>query len=205
MKYYPVYINLKNKNCFLVGGGKVGERKAIKLLNAGASLTVISPDLTPELESMHREDKFVYINRCYLKGDLQNAFLTIVATSNVELNAEISSQAPGLVNVVDMPDLCNFIVPSIVEKGDLSIAISTSGVSPALSKTIRKDLEKVYSEEFSEYLVFLKDFRKRILSSSFSKSEKEQILKKAGSMEALEKLKSKGTDELKDMLKGFLS
>ncbi len=200
MNYYPTFLNLHHKRCFIVGGGKIGERKARKLLEAGASLTIISPDLTPALELLKREKKLTHIKRRYKKGDLKDAFLVIAATSDESLNREISFHAPGLVNVVDMPGLCNFIVPSIVRRGDLTIAISTSGVSPSLAKSIRKELEKIYTNDFKRYLVFLKGFRNKIFSLSLHNKKREGLLKEAGSQESIHLLRDEGIKAVKEKL-----
>ncbi len=198
--YYPVFLNLKNKRCIIIGGGKIAERKALKLLETDSFLIVISPDLTPKLTALKKEKKIKHIKRRYKDGDLKDAFLVIAATSDITLNKKISAHAPALVNAVDMPDLCNFIVPSVVRRGHLNIAISTSGVSPFLSKNIRMELEKIYTDDFNRYLSFLKDFRKKIFQLQINKKSRERILKNAGSKESIKILRGKGLNELKDKL-----
>jgi len=200
VNYYPAFLNLRHKRCYIVGGGKIGERKAIKLLEAGAILTIISPDLTPRLESLKRQKKLTHIKRRYKKGDISDAFLVIVATQDKSLNREISFHAPGLVNVVDVPELCNFIVPSIVKRRDLTIAISTSGVSPSLAKSIRQEIERIYTIDFGRYLAFLKGFRNRVFSLSLNKKMREDLLKEAGSPRLIQLLRDKGMKEAREKL-----
>lgn len=171
--YYPIFLNLKGKKCVVVGGGKVAERKALSLLRSGAKITVISPECTVGLKKENLKGRIQYIPRKYKKGDLKNAFLVIAATDSNETNRKISEDAPYLVNVVDMPLLCNFIVPSVVRRGPLTIAVSTSGVSPSLARTIRKELEGLYGREFEKHLNYIKKMRVKALSRI--KNDKKRI------------------------------
>ncbi len=163
IKYYPAFLNLKEKYCVVIGGGRVAERKIRALLRAGASVTVISPVITKNIKSLVQKNKVKLLQRNYRKGDLKKAFLTIAATSSKELHAKIAREFKGLLNVVDEPELCNFIVPSVVKRGPLTIAISTSGASPAMAKTIRKEIENLYPEEIGLYINELKRIRKKII------------------------------------------
>lgn len=192
--YYPVFLNLRGKGCIVVGGGRVAERKVLSLLKAGADITVISPELTKRLkeESLKRSaslsKKIKHIPRKYKKGDLKNAFLVIAATDSNKINRRVSEEAPYLVNVVDMPSLCNFISPSLVKRGPLTIAISTSGVSPSTAKAVRKELEKLYGAEFGKRLASLKKIRAKAMAEIKDKKKRERFLKKLGS-EAIKKLR----------------
>lgn len=163
IKYYPAFLNLKGKYCVVIGGGRIAERKIRALLRAGASVTVISPVITKNIKSLVQKNKVKLLQRNYRKGDLKKAFLTIAATSSKELHAKIAREFKGLLNVVDEPELCNFIVPSVVKRGPLTIAISTSGASPAMAKTIRKEIESLYPEEIGLYINELKRIRKKII------------------------------------------
>ncbi|MDO8885938.1 bifunctional precorrin-2 dehydrogenase/sirohydrochlorin ferrochelatase [Candidatus Oleimmundimicrobium sp.] len=165
MTYYPVYLNLKNKKCVVVGGGNVAERKVLALIDCGAKVTVISPKLTKLLERLKSEGKIEHIGREYEKGDLKGAFVVIGATDNSSVNKEIYKEASALnllVNIVDVPEICNFIVPSLVRRGDLTISISTSGKAPALAKKIRLKLEKEFGPEYEPYLNLLGEIREKI-------------------------------------------
>ena len=147
--YYPVFLNLKGKRTVVIGGGKVAERKILTLLKADADITVVSPEITKKIEGEKLKGGIKHVCRQYRKSDLKNAFLVIAATDSQIMNEQVSKDAPCLLNVVDTPHLCNFIVPSVMKRGPLTIAISTSGISPALLKLIRKELEKMYGLEFS--------------------------------------------------------
>lgn len=156
MNYYPVFLNLQNKKIVVIGGGKVAERKVISLLRAGGEVTVVSPTITARLEREKSRGSISHLRRRFLEKDLAGAFLVISATDSPEINSKAAKNAPALVNVVDVPSLCNFIVPSAVKRGPLVVAVSTSGVSPAMARTLRMELKGIYGPEFSDYLRFLK-------------------------------------------------
>jgi precorrin-2 dehydrogenase/sirohydrochlorin ferrochelatase len=200
LNYYPSFLNLIGKRAVVIGGGRVAERKILTLLKADARVTVISPQLTKRIEKEKRKNNIKHISRHYRKGDLKNAFIIIAATDSQAINKHISEDALCLVNVVDAPSLCNFIVPSVVKRGPLTIAISTSGVSPAFSKSIRKELEKLYSSEFSRYLKFLEKFRKKAKKEIPDKTKRAAFLKSLASKEMIEMLRKKGFKEVVKIL-----
>jgi len=163
--YYPAYLDLTRKPCLVIGGGNVASRKINSLIKANANITVISPGGASELEELVRQQLISWEERVYQKGDIKGFFLIIIATSNNELNLEIYKEVDHLtqlVNIVDSPDLCTFIVPSIFRRGFLQVAISTHGASPGFSKKIRTDLEKMYGEEYTDYTTFLAEMREWI-------------------------------------------
>ncbi len=198
--YYPVFINLNKKRCVVVGGGKVAERKVYSLLRSGADVTVISPEITDNLRKYKDKGRIEHIGRKYRNGDLRDAFLVIAATSDEKTNHIVSRDAPFLVNVVDKPEMGNFIVPSIVRRGPLTIAITTSGSSPAVSKTIRKELEIFYNKDFGDFLVFLKQVRSKIMKDIKDKKEREKLLKIFGSKDVLDILRTEGLNAAKNKI-----
>ncbi|MGI9569394.1 MAG: precorrin-2 dehydrogenase/sirohydrochlorin ferrochelatase family protein, partial [Desulfobulbia bacterium] len=144
MKYYPIHLDIKNRKCLIVGGGAVGTRKVNTLLKCGAHITVVSPDPTPQLTRLASEKSVTLKMRAYRSDDLTGMFLVIGATDDEALNRQISEDAERshiLCNIADRPEICNFILPSIVRRGNLVITISTSGKSPALAKHLRQELE----------------------------------------------------------------
>ena len=178
---YPLFLDLSGKPCVVVGGGAVAERKCLPLLKAGAAVTVVSPTLTPLLEKHKRKGLIVHKERGYKNGDIKTAFLVIAATDSEETNGKISRDVLAfdkLLNVVDNPSLCNFIVPSVVKRGLLTIAISTGGASPAMAKAIRREIEELYGTEFSQYLRVIKKVRARAMKEIPNKEERERFLKK---------------------------
>ena len=198
--YYPAFLNLQGKRVVVVGGGKVAERKILALLKAGADVTVISPEITKRIAGEKLKGRVKHISRQYRRGDSRKAFLVIAATSSQEINRRVSEEAPCLVNVVDTPSLCNFIVPSVIQRGMLTIAISTGGVSPALSKSIRKELQKLYGHEFAEYLRILKKIRQKAIKEIKNKKSRADFLKSLASGEMIKMLKEKGFKEVKKVV-----
>lgn len=162
---YPVFLNLAEKRCLVVGGGKVAERKVRALLRSRADITVLSPELGTGLRRLAGAGKIRHRPRGYRRGGLKGFYLVIAATDSEEANRRIADEAGSndiLVNIVDRPDLCGFLVPSVVERGDLKIAISTNGKSPALAKKMRKTLEKKFGREYADFLKLLGAARRRL-------------------------------------------
>ncbi|MGQ9569304.1 MAG: precorrin-2 dehydrogenase/sirohydrochlorin ferrochelatase family protein [Thermodesulfovibrionales bacterium] len=197
---YPAFLNLQDKHVLIVGGGRVAERKVLSLLKSGANVTVISPQITKRLEREVKRGKIRHIPRIYKNGDIQNAFLTIAATDSTEINKKVSQNAPFLINVVDSPSLCNFIVPSIIRRGHLTIAISTNGISPALSKTIRKELQKLYPSEFSKYLRLLEKIRKKAMEGIKDRGKRTKLLKSIAEEDVVKTLRTKGLKEAENKI-----
>jgi precorrin-2 dehydrogenase/sirohydrochlorin ferrochelatase len=169
MRYYPIYLDIKNKPCLVIGGGGVGTRKVRTLLAYGAQVTVVSPELSDPLRSLANEGTIGWRNRSYEANDLQGIFLVFGATDDDELNRRIHADAEAknvLCNIADRPAVCNFILPSIVQRGDLSIAISTSGKSPAFAKKLRKDLETQFGAEYGIFLELMGRIRQKLLSQA---------------------------------------
>lgn len=144
MPYYPAFLDLTGRPCLVVGGGMVAQRKVEALSEAGAQVTVVSPRLTKGLKALAEKSTITAVTRRYRRGDLALAMLVVAATNNPKVNQQVAGDASRrgiLVNVVDEPALCNFIVPAVVKRGDLVLAVSTSGKSPAVAKRLRRDLE----------------------------------------------------------------
>ena len=197
MNYYPAFLNLEGKKSVIVGGGKIAERKALSLIKAGAEVTVVSPLLTKRLQKEKEAKRIRHISRTFRTGDLKDSFLVIAATDSPEVNSKVADEAPGLLNVVDVPWECNFIAPSIVKRGPLVFAISTGGTSPAFAKAVRKELEKLYGRVFSDYLGFVKTLRSRAMQEIADKPAREKFLKSLASGEVLDTLRTKGLDPVK--------
>ncbi len=150
--YYPVFLNISGRRCVVVGGGQVALRKVRVLLEHGADVEVISPNLCPELARFAESGETRVLNREYQTGDLRGAFVAIAATDNDEVNQRIANEArkrAALVNVVDDAENSDFIVPSYLRRGEVTIAISTAGKSPALARKIRTKLEKELGDEYA--------------------------------------------------------
>ncbi len=160
--YYPVCLNLKGKPCLVVGAGKVAGRKVRSLLEAGARVTVVSPEAEKEIEQAAGEGSIVWKRKVFSDSDLEGNFLVVGATDDRELNRRIFSLADSagvLVNVVDEPELCNFIVPAVLRRGDFQIAVSSGGASPVLARAVRDDLERQYSDIYGEIVARMSALR----------------------------------------------
>ena len=163
--YYPVYLNLKGKRCLVIGGGRVAESKIIQLQAAGAAVSVISPEVTSAIEESAQEGRLDWQAREYKPGDLDGVFLGIAATNQREVNQQIYSEAERkgvLLNVVDDPERCTFIAPSIVERGPVTVAISTGGTSPALARKLREILAKDPALEWADLAGVMSQARKEV-------------------------------------------
>ena len=155
MDYYPIYLNLAGRPCVVVGGGKVAEGKVAGLLEAGARVRVIAPELTPALADWARDGRVAHEPRAYAVGDLAGAFLVIGATDEPDINQQVWEEAEALrllVNVVDDTPHCNFIAPAIVRQGDLVVAISTSGKAPALAVRLKEHIQELIGPEHARFL-----------------------------------------------------
>jgi len=153
--YYPVYIQLREQPCVVIGGGKIAEGKVQGLLAAGAKVTVVSPELTSHLHELVEQNQITYMARAYQAGDLTGAFMVICATDQVEINHKVWQEASTnrqLVNVVDDTPRCNFIAPAILRKGDLTLAISTAGKAPALAVRLKERLQEQLGTEYERFL-----------------------------------------------------
>ncbi len=179
MKFYPIYLDLRDRSCLVVGGGQVAERKTLTLLEAGANVRIISPSLTQKLQELSQSGKIIHLPKTVDDKDLTGALLVIAATDSLEVNAGIGRLCKKrniLVNVVAPPDESSFIVPSVVERGDLLIAVSTSGMSPALSKKIRQELEERYGPEYEVFLRKMSMLRARLMDEVKDDGVRREIL-----------------------------
>jgi len=163
MKPYPIFlIGLANRHCIVIGGGPEGEYKVQGLLECEAKVTVISRQLTLQLQTWAEEKRFAWLERDYQPGDLQGAFLVIAARSDPETNARLWAEAEAegaLVNVMDDVPHCNFVAGAVVRQGPLTISISTSGCAPALSVRLRQRLQAEFGPEYGTFLEWLRDLR----------------------------------------------
>lgn len=176
MRYYPIFLDMKDKKCLVIGAGPVGIRKARTLEKCGARVKVISegfPDGTDEFKGT----SIVFIEKKYEKKDIKGMFLIFAATNHADLNQEIKMDAAGsniLCNVADAPEKSDFLVPSTVDRGDLVVAVSTSGASPAMAKKIRQDLEVLFDPAYAQLLSLMGNIRKKLLSAGHAPDEHRQ-------------------------------
>ena len=203
MKYYPVNLDIKGQRCLVVGGGQVGTRKVKTLLECRAKVTVVSPMVTETLQRLADAGNIHLQKRAYQKTDLDGMFLVIGTTDDADLNRKIFIEAQKqnmLCNIADSPKSCNFILPSIVHRGDLVISISTSGTSPAFAKKLRKDFENRFGDEYREFLQLMGAIRKKLLSEKHDPEAHKQHFEELIEQGLLELVKNKDTDKINTLL-----
>jgi precorrin-2 dehydrogenase/sirohydrochlorin ferrochelatase len=181
MRYFPVFFDLRQKSCIVVGGGRVAERKIQNLRKAGAVVTVVSPCLSAGLKRLKEANRIKHLPRPYRTGDLRTAFLAVAATDDRRANEKVFREASALripVNVVDDPVHCSFIVPAVVSQGDILVAISTGGRSPALAKALRKKLQREIGAEYPTLLKMVGAIRKKIIPLGWGQKKNQKIYRR---------------------------
>ncbi len=152
MGYYPIYLELRGRRCLVIGGGTIAERKVHGLLAAEATVTVISPQITALLADWSQHGAIQYVPRPYQEGDLCGYHLVFVATDDGTVNTAVAREGRRReiwVNAADDPAYCDFILPAVVQRGALSVAVATGGTSPALTRAIREELQEYFTEDYS--------------------------------------------------------
>lgn len=207
-QYYPIYMDLKDQPVLVVGGGNVALRKVQTLLHHGAIASIVSPRIVPELLALIDDKTCFWLEKEYSSEDIREAILVFSCTENEDVNAQVSIDAKTYhrpVNVVDDPEKCSFIVPSIMERGDLKIAVSTGGSSPIVARQIRKELEALYGSEMAEYLTLLKTWRP-IVKKSLSPENRNVFWNRATDGEVKKLIKANRLSEAEGVVKQcFLS
>ena len=164
-QYYPVFLDLRGRRCVIVGGGEIAERKIAGLLECGAVITMVSPQVTPGILAHTEAGDIRWEAREYADGDLEGAFLAIASTDDEDVNRAVHEEASreGIVlNVVDRTALCSFIAPAVVRRGEVTVALSTGGASPALARKLRETLEKSEVLEYASLAGVLSSARAEI-------------------------------------------
>ena len=203
MKYYPVHLDINNRNVLVVGGGGVGSRKVRTLLACGARVTVVSLEASRQLLDLATSGEIILEKRSYQSDDLNGMFLVIGATNDEKLNRQISGDADRLntlCNIADRPEVCNFILPSIVHRDDLVITISTSGKSPALAKKLRKTLEYQFGKEYGVFLKLMGAVRKKLLSQAHQPEAHKHLFEKLIAADLIAKIREGKTAEIDALL-----
>lgn len=203
MKYYPVFLDIRDKICVIVGGGEVALRKAERLLDCGANVFVISPKLAPEFAAFKDKNLISHIAAEYSDDLIDKAALIIGATDDEKTNAQISNDArrKGIpVNIVDDPQKCDFILPSLVQRGDLAITIGTGGKSPALARHLREELELKYGSEYEILLNILGNLR---IKMAKNEGKGKNWFKSLLSEGILDSIKGKDIRKVKEIVKNI--
>ena len=165
MSLFPMFLKLMARPCVVVGAGKIAESKIESLLNAEAQVTVIAPEALPRVQGWAETGEIVWLRRAYRDGDLAGAFLAVAGTATAEVNRAVYAEANArgvLCNAVDDPPYCDFYFPSIVKRGELQVAISTAGESPALAQRLRKEINAALPLDLGEWLMELGRLRREV-------------------------------------------
>ena len=200
MNYYPAFLDLRGTSCLLVGGGSVAARKAEALVEAGADLTVVSPSLAPSLEGHVRSNRIRHLRKRFDESDLAGISLAIAATDDPAVNASVAAACRSrgiLVNVATPPETSTFLMPSVVARGSLLIAVSTCGSSPALSRRIREDLERSYGPEYGVFLEKMAVLRQRLLQEVRDEEARRETFRAIVDSDVLDLLRE-GADDRAD-------
>jgi precorrin-2 dehydrogenase / sirohydrochlorin ferrochelatase len=195
MTLFPMFMKLEGRSCLVVGAGTIGEPKISSLIAAGASTRVVALNVTAEVAKWAREGSIVWDQRAFEFADLDGVFMVIAATNSRELNAAIFNEARRrniLCNVVDDPEYCDFYYPAVVRRGDLQLAISTNGQSPALAQRIRRDLEVQFGPEYGDWLEQLGKIRQQLFASKMNPDERRRLLHELASGAAFKEARAAG-------------
>ncbi|MCX7766322.1 MAG: bifunctional precorrin-2 dehydrogenase/sirohydrochlorin ferrochelatase [Candidatus Sumerlaeia bacterium] len=206
-RYFPLLLNIEGKKCLIVGGGRVAYRKAKIMLSFGAKVTIIAPQLSRTIKLLARNPHLVLKQRKVKRTDLRGAELVFSATNDTQLNARIASWAKAdsiPVNVVDSPELCTFIMPAILQRGALQIAISTAGEFPALAQKIRNELAHLFPPDFSAFLKLLGKYRRKLIKSKYDEQTKKTLLSKLCSDYIYRLFKRKGRKFTENFISNLL-
>lgn len=202
---FPVYLKLNAVRCLVVGGGAVAERKVLALLETGCFITVVAPAISPVLTELNEQGLITVYQQEFTDDcltELQTGrSLVFAATNDEDVNHQIFEQADRrglMVNVVDDPEYCSFFVPAVVRRGDLSIAVSTSGRSPLLARRLREKLEVDFGPEYAIWVEILGECRARVLKSALNETDRKEVFKELIDSDLLSLLKEGKIDQVRE-------
>lgn len=210
MRFYPIMLTLEGRRAVVVGGGQVASRKVVGLLESGARVVVISPELEEVLKELVSQGHVEWISQPFdesLLDDYPDAMLIFGATNRNEVNVRIHDAAVNRkipCNIADVPSLCTFAVPAVITQGDLLIAVSTGGSSPALARRIRQELEKHFGPEYAELTKLMGELRKQVLAMGSSSDENKKLFRAIVDSEILAALRDNDKDRAMEILRGLL-
>ena len=189
MSLFPIFLKLAGRSCLVVGAGTVGESKIKGLIEVGAAVRVVAPRATPAVERWAMAEEISWLRRTFEPADLNGVLLVVVATPSRELNEHIFREAEQrgiLCNAVDDPPHCDFYYPSIVRRGDLQLAISTAGHSPALAQRLRRELEQEFAPEYADWVLRLGRVRRGLIRRDMDPERRRRLLHRLASQERFE-------------------
>jgi precorrin-2 dehydrogenase / sirohydrochlorin ferrochelatase len=203
LRFYPVNLDLHDRRVVIVGGGAVAARKALRLVAAGARLTVVAPLLDDRLAALAAAGSLLHLERDYLPGDLEGALLAFAATNDAAVNLAVAAEAKErgvLVDVVDAPRQGDFTTPAVLSRGDLLITASTAGASPGLARRIIGELEPLFGEEYAETVTLLTEVREKILTEKGGSAYNERVFAELAALDLPALIKNGHRDALDQIL-----
>ncbi len=192
---FPMFLKIEGRRCLVVGAGKVAEGKIRGLLDSGALVQVVAPEAVWQIQKWAFDGALGWYPRSFEGSDLDHVSLVIAATSSRTVNAQVFAEARSrnvLCNAVDDPEYCDFYYPAVVKRGDLQIAISTSGRSPALAQRLRQELEEQFGPEYETWVAELGKARDQIVAETLDAETRRELLHKLASREAFETILQRG-------------
>jgi siroheme synthase-like protein len=203
--FYIACLRLTGRHCVVVGGGDVGLEKVEGLLACDASVTLVAPEAHPALVELALEGSIVWCKREFTEADLESSLIAIAATGDTDVNIRVYEAAERramLVNVVDVPPLCNFILPAIVRTGPLAVAISTAGAAPALAKRMKREIAEVFGEPYAQLAVLLNDARGWAKATLPTYQDRKEFFESIvnGEPDPIELLRSGDTDRVRKLI-----
>ncbi|MGE0130308.1 MAG: bifunctional precorrin-2 dehydrogenase/sirohydrochlorin ferrochelatase [Blastocatellales bacterium] len=207
MRYYPIYLDLRGRNALVVGGGAIAEGKAIQLVEAGARVTVVSPALTEALRGLVEIGEINHRGGCFVTEDLNGMVLVISATDDRKVNEAVALAAARrglLCNVVDQPDLCNFITPALVTRGELQISVSTGGGSPTLTQRVKREVAALISDEYGALLELAAKMRAEAKDRIADFERRKNALRAFVESEAIDLIRAGKREEAQALARRFL-
>ncbi|MEN8178511.1 MAG: siroheme synthase CysG [Pseudomonadota bacterium] len=208
MDYFPIFLDIKSKRCVVVGGGAVAERKTASLLKSGANVILISPTLTASLSGWRDTGQLTHLDRVFDDKDIEGAYLVIAATSDGQVNrriAELASAQRIPVNVADQPELCSFIVPSVIDRSPVVAAVSTGGASPVLARLIRSRMESMIPASYGHLAELCSHFRQRVKETFANPTDRRLFWDKVLEGGVAERIFSGHTEEADQLMEKALS
>ena len=207
MMFYPVYLNLKNKAVVVIGGGEIAARKIESLIGTGASITVISPQVTPQIEALAQAKQLDLHLRAYASGDCDAAMLVFSATDDPVVSDRVFQDATlsgAWINTSDQPALCSFIMPAVVRRGDVAIAISTGGTSPGLAARLRQKSAEIIGPEYGQMAQLLSKARLEIRHRIQGAAERKALHDRILDSDIIERLKRNDTAGAERLLREII-
>ncbi|HEY6400712.1 MAG TPA: bifunctional precorrin-2 dehydrogenase/sirohydrochlorin ferrochelatase [Blastocatellia bacterium] len=207
MRYYPIYLDLKGRDVLVVGGGAIAEGKAMQLVEAGARVTVVSPELTETLRAAAGRGEITHLNGPFIEENLNGLFLVVSATNDRRVNERVANAARKrglLCNVVDQPDLCNFITPALVTRGELQISVSTGGGSPTLTQRVKREVAALIGEEYGVLLELAAEMRVEAKGRIADFEQRKDALRAFVESDAIDLIRAGRRDEARALARRFL-